>query len=234
MQRRHAEAKSMRDIDIRLALRRFLHAVFATDPTTVYLEELALCQGDARVDLAVVNGQLHGYEIKSDRDTLNRLPRQRDVYGKCFDTMTIVVGSKHREKAESDVPSWWGIIEASDGPAGIELVRLREPEENHAVDATSIVQLLWRSEALAILCELGCDDGVRSKPRREIWRRLVEQVPYDELRRLVREKVKTREGWRSGQSPFRCGDSRRSSARSLRSRKNLDWLLSQKSRHPQN
>ena len=47
-----------------------------SEPNTVFLEELGLCQGDARVDYAVINGAMNGYEIKSDRDKLVRLPHR--------------------------------------------------------------------------------------------------------------------------------------------------------------
>src|ERR1700674_1251921 len=70
----------LRDSEIRAALRAKLHSIHSQDPETVVIDELSLCQGDARVDMAVVNGSLSGYEIKSDRDTLTRLPRQLAVY----------------------------------------------------------------------------------------------------------------------------------------------------------
>lgn len=34
----------------------------------------------ARLDTGVVNGQLVGYDIKSDHDNLDRLPGQMEVY----------------------------------------------------------------------------------------------------------------------------------------------------------
>jgi hypothetical protein len=44
------------------------------------LDEFGLEHGEVRVDVAVINGELHGYEIKSERDTLERLPRQVKAY----------------------------------------------------------------------------------------------------------------------------------------------------------
>ena len=46
------------------------------------LDELGICRGRVRIDLTVVNGLLHGYEIKSERDTLARLETQADLYGR--------------------------------------------------------------------------------------------------------------------------------------------------------
>ena len=69
----------MRDIDIRRRLRAD-ERLHPWDSNTRIVEELGLCQGVARVDLAVVNGTIHGYEIKSERDTLTRLSGQAEIY----------------------------------------------------------------------------------------------------------------------------------------------------------
>src|SRR4051812_45593489 len=82
--------KNMRDYDIRQELRQRLRKEHEGDPETLVIEELGLCQGQVRADIAVINGFMHGYEIKSERDTLERLPRQREVYEQCFDAVTLV------------------------------------------------------------------------------------------------------------------------------------------------
>jgi len=63
----------------------------------------------------VVNGKLHGYEIKSDADTLKRLPAQAEVYSAVFDLVTIVVGEHHLDTVRAIVPEWWGIVKAASG-----------------------------------------------------------------------------------------------------------------------
>ena len=86
----------MRELDIRRALRKHLGFVFEEDPTALILEELGICRGTVRVDMAVVTGMLKGFEIKSDQDTLKRLPAQASAYNKVFDTLTIVAGTRDR------------------------------------------------------------------------------------------------------------------------------------------
>src|SRR5580698_6348671 len=108
-----------RDQDIRIALRYKLAAIHANESDTAIIDELSLCQGNARVDMAVVNGSFSGYEIKSDRDTLTRLPNQLAAYELCFDTMTIVVGKRHLAKCRATLPDWWGIWEAVPTANGI-------------------------------------------------------------------------------------------------------------------
>src|SRR5271170_7013537 len=117
---------AMRDVDIRTALRRHLSATCDDDPTTLILDELGICSGSVRVDIAVVNGSLKGFEIKSDSDTLDRLANQADAYNKVFDTLSVVVEKRHLKKVRSMVPAWWGIYLAEareSGDVDLESVR---------------------------------------------------------------------------------------------------------------
>lgn len=99
----------LHDVDIRANLISYLLKSYAGDCSTRILEEFGICEGNVRIDLAVVNGTLNGFEIKSDSDTLERLPLQQEIYSKVFDTVVIVAGKTHCEKIETIVPGWWGI-----------------------------------------------------------------------------------------------------------------------------
>lgn len=94
----------MRDRDVRQALHRKVLKEHHGDADTLVLDELGLRHGTCRVDIAVVNGYLHGYEIKSDSDTLERLPAQIATYGLVLDRATLVVGERHLEKAKPLIP----------------------------------------------------------------------------------------------------------------------------------
>ena len=52
----------MRDIDVRTVLAAEVARRYKGDADTLIIHELGVCSGDARIDLAVVNGKLHGYE----------------------------------------------------------------------------------------------------------------------------------------------------------------------------
>ena len=204
----------MRDLDVRKALREDLKHVFGGDPATLILEELDLCQGSNRIDLAVINGSLNGYEIKSDRDTLERLPVQQEIYNQIFDTVTLVTGHRHTQHALRAVPVWWGIIEAMGTRRGVDLVPLRPPMRNFGVDPGVLVQLLWRGEMLDLLGALTAGERFDREPRRILWERLVSAASADVLRDSVRRCLKARGDWRAAQPP-RSGDGlSRPSARS--------------------
>ena len=186
------------DEQIRVRLRQLLYRRYCNDPDTVVLEELGLRHGFCRVDLAVVNGSLHGFEIKSDRDTFRRLARQAETYNRVFDLITIVVGERHADEALRVSPHWWGIQFARcDWLDGVNFTQVRDPSENPAPDKLAIAKLLWREEAVTLLEKFGAADGLGSKPRRFIYSRLAEVVGLDALRSYVRDRLRSRKGWRS-------------------------------------
>lgn len=187
----------MRDRDVRFALRHKVLAEHLRDTDTLVVEELGLAHGAARVDIAVVNGSMHGFEIKSDADTLRRLPAQVDAYGAVLDRVTIVVGPKYALSVEHIVPAWWGVKLATAGGRGaIHFCELRAPKQNQNIDAFALAGMLWREEAIASLARRGMT-RVKSKTRVELCRLIAGAVPLDELRAEVRDALKVRVGWRS-------------------------------------
>lgn len=188
----------MRDRDIRARLRADLVAQHAGDSTTRIIDELGLLQGAARVDLAVVNGSLAAFEIKSEFDTLRRLPAQVEAYSQVFDSVVIVVAGGHVKGVRALVPPWWGIsaVSEQDGQPAIEIRRKARPNPKPVPRAQA--ELLWRPEVVALLESRGLADGLRSKPRRELWDALVSALDPVELAREVREALRARQGWRAG------------------------------------
>ncbi|HEV2223488.1 MAG TPA: sce7726 family protein [Candidatus Acidoferrales bacterium] len=189
---------STNDKIIRIALKKYLEELHARDSKLRIVEEFGVEHGAARVDVAVVNGALHGYEIKSDKDTLSRLPGQMDAYNAVFDQVTLIVGKQHVYEAINLVPDWWGISVAKIGThSSIIFTRLREAKENLGQRNLSIARLLWRGEALQILEEVGEANGLRSKPRERIYEKLSAVFDQVTLEEKVRSVLFVREDWRS-------------------------------------
>lgn len=184
------------DPEIRAALLRALQEEHATQTDTAFIHELGLCRGRVRVDLAVVNGLLHGYEIKSDRDSLRRLAAQVDLYGRVLDRATLVVGASHAEDAIALVPDWWEVLVVEDHAGEPGLVRRREGRANPTRDARALVELLWLDEAVALLECRELARGVRGKPRRIVWDRVCEHLSTDEIAAAVRGRLKATAGRR--------------------------------------
>ncbi len=180
------------DSQVRPALRSHLLSAHVREADTVIIEELGVCRGQVRIDLAVVNGLLHGYEIKSDRDSLRRLSGQTDYYGRVLDRATLVVGDRHLTAALDIVPAWWGVLCIRPTLDGIQFKVLRRGRKNPRREARSLVELLWLDDAVALLDGRDVARGVRSKPRQFVWDKVCEHFNLEEISAAVRDHLKAR------------------------------------------
>lgn len=189
--------ETLRDRDIRLALINKLNELYAHDPHALILQEFGLFEHRVRIDLAVVNGMMLGFEIKSDADTLERLPYQQEIYNKIFDKVVIVVGESQVNKIDAVVPKWWGIWVAYINTNGVDLRIARQPSENQNVDPNALVRCLWKQEALQIIKARQLYEKKLDKARRSVlWDILADSIPVDELKTLVFSCLNQRDGWR--------------------------------------
>lgn len=187
----------MNEADIKAALRETeLKRLCLDDPSTRVVEEFCILGGKVRVDIAAINGQLHGYEIKSGVDNLDRLPKQQRFYNRVFDRITIVADEKHVEKAVKLLPQCWGLISVSRGFKGVRLEEIWAARQNYEIDAEALVQLLWREEALSILKVNGFGRGMSNKSRKYLWKVIVTQLELPIIKSSVRNCLKYRLDWR--------------------------------------
>lgn len=187
----------MNEADIKQALYKTeLAKVTIEDPSTRIVEELCILGGKVRVDVSAINGQLHGYEIKSSVDNLVRLPRQQKYYNQIFDRITIVTAEKHVTKAMKIVPQCWGLIAASSMPHDTVLEQIWPARLNFDTDAEALVQLLWRDEALSILRVNGIGHGLSQKSRKYLWKVMVTCLDLPTIKSGVRNCLKYRMDWR--------------------------------------
>lgn len=180
------------DAQIRPALRMQLKADLSRDVDTVIIEELGICRGQVRIDLAVVNGLIHGYEIKSERDSLRRLASQVTMYSRVLDRATLVVATRHLAEALVIVPAWWGVLRFDLAADNIRFKIVRRGRTNPGRDSRSLVELLWLDEAIALLESHKAARGVKGKPRCVVWDRVCGTVTDDEIATVVRARLKAR------------------------------------------
>lgn len=193
----------IKDIDIRRVLfNSTLKSLESKEPGTKIVEEFSICQGDARIDIAAINGRIHGFEIKSESDDLRRLPDQIEFYNKVFDRITIVIGRDHLNEIKKMVPLWWGIIVVEKDKKDLTMKPVRDPIQNFYIESYYLAQLLWRDEAISILKQNKLSKGLLSKPRKILWKKLSEELPLEMLKSYIIETLKTRPGWRGQKSDF--------------------------------
>lgn len=181
----------MRDICIRQLLKQKQLAFYISDKNSKVVDELSLPVAKARIDIAVINGAFHGYEIKSASDTLQRLPSQIEAYIKVFDYLSIVTEKKYTDKILHLVPKFIGLIECTENSVKI----LRKPKLNKNKDGFFIAKLLWREEIIDILTEYQIP--FRKKDRNWILCEVLSSnLNIELLSDIVRDKLKNRLDWK--------------------------------------
>ncbi len=188
----------MHDVEVRCSLHNRLTVQFAGDSSTVLVDELGICQGQVRIDVAAINGHFYGFEIKAAADSLKRLDSQVEAYGLVLDYAAVVAAKKHIVEAKQRLPAWWGIYLARYQDKSLVIELVREPQLNPQVDSRALAELLWHQDTLKMLEDRNALRGFRGKPRRMAWDRLCEVYTLDEIRDSVRMRIKERRAERSG------------------------------------
>jgi hypothetical protein len=185
----------MKDPCIRQLLKDTELQHFFNDSNSRVVDELSLPVAKARIDVAVINGSLHGYEIKSASDTLQRLPSQIEAYTKVFDYLSIVTESKYHERILDFIPYWIGLI-ICDEKKGVKTIKqVRRAKLNKEKQGFFIAKLLWREELIDCLTEYLIP--FRKKDRNWLLcEALASSLDVNVVSCIVREKLKKRADWK--------------------------------------
>lgn len=185
------------DLDIRSALHAQYLRHAKTSPDTIVIDELGLAHARSRIDVAVINGLINGYEIKSARDTLDRLSSQIDVYRYTLQKLTIVAAPNHVTGIVALTPSWCGLIEAEYGRrGGMSFNVLRKPVASPDIDPVMVAHLLWRNEVFDLLCGIGYAPKQLRRPRKQLYEMLCEALTLREITDSIRVFMVHRQAWR--------------------------------------
>lgn len=190
------------DADIRQALHRKKLRHLRSCADVLVVDELGLAHAKSRIDVAVINGSVHGYEIKSAKDSLVRLPQQIRIYQDTLERLTIVCASRHVAGVERLAPSWCGITEAVEGPrGGISFETVRRGKSNPDVDRRMLAHLLWRPEAVALLSRFDVPVKDLRRPRKQLYELIAGLLSAREITASIREFMQQRRTWRDHQAP---------------------------------
>jgi len=151
----------------------------------VYIDELPT--GTTRADVVhITPAFMHGYEVKGDGDTLQRVANQLRCYGEVYDFVTFIVTEKHLAKLLPLLPEWVGVQVAS--PDGLHLHRAAA--YNATVARAPLANLLLLEEVKQFLLGRGLV-GVSTLRKREIgsFLRTTQLVPLSSLAQFVRDRL---------------------------------------------
>ncbi|MDA8397963.1 MAG: sce7726 family protein [Actinomycetota bacterium] len=171
---------------VRAALRD--QELSSADGPTEALFEFWVPLSNERADLVVVGNAMKGYEIKTDRDSLRRLPRQAAAYGRVFDTCSIVAAERHLGAALEIIPDWWGVVAYVNHDRPLAFCEVRPASPNGTLDPETLVRLLWRDEVRAALISIGSEPDPRAS-RVSMWQHLLDLIELGRLREIVRTAI---------------------------------------------
>ncbi len=193
----------MNENDIRYAVHKKLIRYYHQNSNALVVDELGIYHGKSRIDIAVINGKLSGIEIKSDTDDLTRLASQVKLYNSVFNQLSLVITKKHLERSLNLISDWWGLIVATRGPrGGTYFHKFREAYNNPLIDPYVLTTLLWRDEAVELLEAAGYTGTLLRKPRKILYKTIIDLFTIEELQSTISNKLKERQNWRCHLQPL--------------------------------
>jgi len=111
--------------------------------------------GQCKADVAIFNGTSTAYEIKSERDSLNRLENQLITYREFFAKVYVVTGEPHLSGVEKNAPEDVGIL-CLNKRHSISVVR-EAIEDPSRLKPITILDAIQTREAILILEDIGIE-----------------------------------------------------------------------------
>jgi len=109
--------------------------------------------GECKADIAILNGTATVYEVKSERDSLNRLERQVEAYSEVFARVYVITSDCHVDAVHSLVPKDVGILCLN---SRHQISTLREaPDRPERTSPAAIFDSIRTEEARMILLSRG-------------------------------------------------------------------------------
>lgn len=190
--------------DIRIALRSWVQNKFELKKDDLLINELGFWNKDPestvdnsfRADLALANGRLVGFEIKSEKDSLKRWVSQMTAYNNVFDEVWLCVHGKHLEGVLKITKKHIGILLIDDYKS---LAVVRHAKANSSNNIYDLSGLLWREElnTLAKLYNIKISSRTTKNEVREI---LANELPKEIVRDYVLKQIKLRKGYQDSNS----------------------------------
>jgi hypothetical protein len=156
------------------------------DADSVLISEMAIANWTRRADIVLANGRLWAFELKSEVDSLTRLPGQLEAFSYHFEKLVVVVAARFEVQASKMLPDGVGLW-VEDRPGQLK-ERVRPKILPLAKEAA--IQLMTASELRRLLSCNGMS-GLKSTPRLEL-EKLAFGLPERDIANAARAAVKQR------------------------------------------
>lgn len=186
----------MRDFEIRQHLKVLHLHDYYCDRESKVVDELELPVTGTRIDVAVINGSFHGFEIKGASDTLSRLQYQIEGYTKVFDYLAVVSEKKYLDKIIELVPEWVSVIECVNDNGYISLSEVQHGSRNIDTNPFFQAKMLWKEEMINLLS----NHNIKFRKSDRTWllcEAIVNNFDKQSVSNHVRTILKNRANWKS-------------------------------------
>jgi hypothetical protein len=178
-------AIEMTETEIRNALIDRLSAS-TSGAKAAFISEMFVDKFSRRADLVMANGKLSVFEIKSERDTLERLEGQISSYQNFFEEVTVVCATRHQLNVEALVPKNIGVwLIDSDGKLSV----LRKAKAEQLPSIENWLSFLPVDELTKFLR----DKGIRTTGNRSSLVEAASLLPIRNVRAYVLAFLKRRD-----------------------------------------
>lgn len=177
------------DKEIRECLKERLSRLFPA-PRAI-IEELRVHKGNAIADVVTLHRYAHCYEIKSDKDKIEKAQKQAQFFDLVFQKSTLVTTDRHLDRAIRLLPPHWGILLARETGERVSFTYHRPACKSPHFDKKLALMTLWRSE-LASLAEPLAEVNINKHSRSSLSALLAEKLSASQLSREICSRLATR------------------------------------------
>lgn len=184
----------MRDSEMRAAVSQHIEARVRDREYLLVPEVDVRWSVPGRLDAMMIADRITGFELKSEADSLARLPRQIHTYGAVAERAVLVVAPRHLQAGLAAAPAWWSVWAAIDGIDGVKLRQVQRGKLNPGINLLAVLSFLPRETILAELQRRGRRElsGLRiDELRAEMYR----SVPRAQLLNVARTHMLARKDW---------------------------------------
>ncbi|AEX53751.1 phage protein [Rahnella aquatilis CIP 78.65 = ATCC 33071] len=179
----------LREQDIKVALINWLYNKGLLENATL-INEMVVANWSRRVDLAIANGHLQAFEIKSDFDTLKRLDGQLATFTSRFEKVTVVCSSRFTYEVTKKVQPDVGIIEFSNTIRGVKFKVVQRGRLSNINNKRVFLGFLLKKELAKILLEN--EIYTQNGSSRSYLENLAENISLAKIRDFTLRAIKTR------------------------------------------
>ncbi len=179
----------LREQDVKIAFIDWLYKKGLLDNATI-INEMVVANWSRRADLAIANGHLQAFEIKSDFDSLKRLDGQLEIFTARFEKVTVVCAPKFTYEVKKKVTPEVGVIEYLHDSKGIRFKIVQRGRTSPISNKKIYINFLLKKELQLLLFE----NKIKffSESGRSILEKMAENISFSKIRLFVLNAIKKR------------------------------------------